>query len=256
VVGGVSKSRALAGDNRNNMLAILYQDESVVAVHKPPGLLVHKTGLDAHEQRFAVQMLRDQLGQKVWPVHRLDKGTSGVLLFALNSETASHLGQQFENNAVQKTYHAMVRGWPSQVGVIDHPLQRLNAQSQRVGEALPAITRFAVLQRFELPLADRGFERTRCALLELEPEAGRQHQLRRHCKHISHPIVGDATYGKGPLNRAVANLLGMQRLWLQAFSLGFAHPWTTERLNIQALPEPEWDLWLAHSSSAPSCISL
>jgi 23S rRNA-/tRNA-specific pseudouridylate synthase len=89
VVGGVSKSRALAGDNRNNMLAILYQDESVVAVHKPPGLLVHKTGLDAHEQRFALQMLRDQLGQKVWPVHRLDKGTSGVLLFALNSETAS-----------------------------------------------------------------------------------------------------------------------------------------------------------------------
>jgi tRNA pseudouridine65 synthase len=225
------------------MLTILYQDSSLVAVHKPPGLLVHKTGLDAGETRFAVQMLRDQLGQKVWPVHRLDKGTSGVLLFALSSEAAAALGQQFENAQVAKTYQAVVRGWPPEQGLIDHPLQRLDAQSLRVGEALPARTRYRVLQRYELPLPDRGFESTRCALLALKPETGRQHQLRRHCKHMSHPIMGDATYGKGPLNRTVARLLGVQRLWLLAQSLEFMHPITGQAVPVEAIDEPQWRLW-------------
>jgi tRNA pseudouridine65 synthase len=225
------------------MLTILYQDETLVAIHKPPGLLVHKTGLDAGETRFAVQMLRDQLGQKVWPVHRLDKGTSGVLLFALSSEAASALSQQFENAQVSKTYQALVRGWPPEQGVIDHPLQRLDAQSQRVGEGLPARTHYRVLQRYDLPLADRQFASTRCALLELQPETGRQHQLRRHCKHLSHPIMGDATYGKGPLNRAVADLWGLQRLWLCAQSLSLKHPQSGAVLTVQALQEPEWVQW-------------
>src|SRR6218665_95161 len=108
------------------MLRILHQDDKLVAVDKPPGLLVHRTGLDAGETQFALQLLRDQLGRPVWPAHRLDKGTSGVLLFALDAETARALGLAFEApDLVRKTYRAVVRGWPPAEGLIDHPLKRL-----------------------------------------------------------------------------------------------------------------------------------
>ncbi len=230
------------------MLEILYLDDYLAAVAKPPGLLVHRTGLDAGETRFALQMLREQLGRPVWPAHRLDKGTSGVLLFALDADTAGAVGQQFETgHAIRKTYQAMVRGWSEAEGVIDHPLRRLRddsrARSGAAGEAQPALTRYRTLGRVQLPLAQGRFESTRCALVELMPLTGRRHQLRRHLKHIAHPILGDATHGKGPLNRAVAGLLGLQRLWLHAKRLELEHPATGQRLRIEAAPGDEWDLW-------------
>lgn len=216
---------------------------------KPPGLLVHRTGLDAGETRFALQMLRDQLGRPVWPAHRLDKGTSGVLLFALNPETARLLGQAFESGqGLQKTYRAVVRGWPADEGLIDHPLKRMpdDMRTERM-EVQPAQSRFATLRRFELPLPhsqpQQGFASTRCAEVALEPLTGRRHQLRRHMKHIAHPIIGDATHGKGPLNRAVADLIGLQRLWLHAQSLELPHPVSGQRLRLASPLPSEWRLW-------------
>ena len=118
------------------MLEILYLDDYLAAVAKPPGLLVHRTGLDAGETRFALQMLRDQLGRPVWPAHRLDKGTSGVLLFALDAGTARALGRQFEaGDAITKTYQAMVRGWPAPEGLIDHPLRRMTDDLRQSGSS-------------------------------------------------------------------------------------------------------------------------
>ena len=227
------------------MLQILFRDDYLAAVHKPPGLLVHRTGLDAGETRFALQLLRDQLGQPVWPVHRLDKGTSGVLLFALDATTARTLGQAFEaGEGLRKTYQAVVRGWPAGEGLIDHPLKRMpdDMRTERE-EVQEAVTCFRTLERYELPLSQGGFATTRCALLELQPLTGRRHQLRRHCKHIAHPIIGDATHGKGPLNRAVAALLGEQRLWLHAAALSLTHPVTGTTLDIRAPAGPEWGLW-------------
>ena len=212
---------------------------------KPPGLLVHRTGLDAGETRFALQLLRDQLGRPVWPVHRLDKGTSGVLLFALNPETARLLGAAFESGqGLQKTYQAVVRGWPADAGLIDHALKRMpdDMRSERV-ETQAAQSRWVTLRCFELPLPQQGFASTRCAEVSLEPLTGRRHQLRRHMKHVAHPILGDATHGKGPLNRAVAELLGMQRLWLHATHLRLPHPVTGEGLDIASPMPPEWALW-------------
>ena len=226
-------------------MRILYQDEKLVAVDKPPGLLVHRTGLDAGETQFALQLLRDQLGRPVWPAHRLDKGTSGVLLFALDAETARALGQSFEApDRVHKTYRAVVRGWPPAEGLIDHPLKRLDddARAGRV-EVQEAQTRYHTLERYELPLAYGGFPATRCALVALEPLTGRRHQLRRHMKHIAHPIIGDATHGKGPLNRTVAELLGLQRLWLHALRLELIHPVRGTALSIHAQPGAEWGRW-------------
>ena len=231
------------------MLDILYLDDYLAAVTKPPGLLVHRTGLDAGETRFALQMLRDQLGRPVWPAHRLDKGTSGVLLFALNADTARLLGQAFESgDGLQKTYRALVRGWPADEGLIDHPLKRMpdDMRTERL-EVQPAQSRFATLRRFELPMphsqAQQGFASTRCAEVTLQPLTGRRHQLRRHMKHIAHPILGDATHGKGPLNRAVADLIGYQRLWLHAHTLTLPHPVSAEVLRLVSPLPTEWSLW-------------
>lgn len=237
-------------------LTLLFQDDHLVAVNKPAGLLVHRTGLDAGETRFALQMLRDRLGRPVWPAHRLDKGTSGVLLFALDAATASALGQRFEQGqALDKTYHAVVRGWPAPEGWIDHPLRRMaddRRASREDNNIQPAQTRWRTLAHHELPLPCGVFTSTRTALVELSPLTGRRHQLRRHMKHIAHPIIGDATHGKGPLNRALAGWLGVQRLWLHATELALPHPVTGEALRIRAPLGPEWATWAQWPAAAPN----
>lgn len=220
-------------------LPILYRDEHIVVIDKPPGLLVHRSEIDRHETRFAIQILRDQIGQRVWPAHRLDRGTSGVLLFALNSATASRLGQQFEKGSVDKRYWAIVRGFPAKHGSIDHPLSRQRDAYEFQGEAISteaqeALTRFRKLAEVELPVAVDRYPSSRYALLELEPVTGRRHQIRRHLKHISHPIIGDATYGKGRHNRFFAEQLGCQRLLLACVQLVFDHPVSGARLPIKA----------------------
>ncbi|MDG0831453.1 pseudouridine synthase [Roseateles saccharophilus] len=224
------------------MLPLLHADEHLVAIDKPPGLLVHRTQLAAREDEAALQLLRDQLGRPVWPVHRLDRGTSGVLLFALSPEVAALLGTMFEQGCMHKRYLALVRGWPHEdAGLIDHPLARDPEQPSAGQPMLDAQTRWHVLRRDEWPVAsDPRFPTTRVALLEAEPLQGRRHQIRRHLKHIAHPILGDATHGKGPLNRAVAAFLGTQRLWLHARELSLVHPVTGVPLQLQAPPDARW----------------
>jgi tRNA pseudouridine65 synthase len=230
------------------MLTILYADDVLTAIDKPPGLLVHRTGLDAGETRFALQLLRDQLNRPVWPAHRLDKGTSGVLLFALDAETARTLGLAFEaGEGLTKTYRAVVRGWPADAGLIAHPLRRLPDDMRHKREELQeAQTRFRTLERYELPIPHGRFPATRCALVEMEPLTGRRHQLRRHMKHLSHPIIGDATHGKGQVNRDLAALLGLQRLWLHAHTLTLRHPVSGAPVRIEAPLAPEWAMWRTH----------
>ena len=227
------------------MLDILYLDDYLAIVNKPPGWLVHRTPLDKGETRFVLQTLRDQIGQHVWPVHRLDKGTSGVLVFALSAEVAHTLGQRFESGeGLAKTYRAIVRGWPEAQGLIDHPLKRMpdDMRSERI-EAQDAQTRYQTLRRDELPVVQGAFTTLRWAEVALQPLTGRRHQLRRHMKHIAHPIIGDATHGKGPLNRAVADLIGLQRLWLHAQRLQLLHPVSGQQLCIDAPLPTEWALW-------------
>lgn len=218
-------------------LPVIYRDAWLVAVHKPSGLLVHRSDIDRHETRFAVQILREQLGQRVYPVHRLDKGTSGVLLFALQAEVAGLAGQQFERQEVDKRYLAVVRGWPEAEGVIDHPLARVvdaYAGIARDEVPQPAVTRYRRLATCELPHAVDRYPSSRYALLELDPQTGRRHQLRRHLKHISHPIIGDATYGKGRHNRLFQELFGSNRLLLASVAMRLRHPVTGEALDLQA----------------------
>ncbi|MCG2592427.1 pseudouridine synthase [Ramlibacter sp. XY19] len=199
------------------MLEVLYQDEDLVAIDKPAGLLVHPSALDAHEERTALQLLRNQLGERLWPLHRLDKATSGVLLFARNAEAARRWGMAYDAGEVRKAYLALVRGWPAERGEIDYPLAK-DPELPSEGQArLPAVTRYQRVATFEWPFAVDGRHPTsRYALVQVEPLTGRRHQIRRHFKHIAHPLVGDTTHGKGAHNRAVARHLGLDRLWLHA----------------------------------------
>lgn len=226
------------------MLDIIYRDEALVAVHKPPGLLVHRSDIDRHETRFAVQLLRDQIGRHVHPLHRLDKGTSGVLLFAFDAAGAREAGMQFERNEVAKRYLAIVRGWPPESGQIDHPLSRRFDEFGRKldpgqrAEALPALTAYRRLACVELPAAVDRYPTARYALMELQPRTGRQHQLRRHMKHIAHPVIGDATWGKGIHNRYFQQHFGCGRLLLACTGLRLRHPTNGRPLSLTAPPEP------------------
>lgn len=235
-------------------LTLIHQDAHLLAVHKPAGLLVHRTALDAQADDDLVTRLQRQIGAPVWPAHRLDKGTSGVLLLARDATTARLLGDTFaaasqgEAQHIEKRYLAVVRGWPAAVGEIDLPLARdpeLPSTGQR---QLPACTRWQVMQRLSLPLATApGHADTRLALVEVQPLTGRRHQIRRHFKALAHPLIGDATHGKGPLNRALTAHIGHARLWLHALQLSLPHPVTGVQLDLQAAPGAEWLVWSAWS---------
>jgi len=225
------------------MLEILYQDESMVAINKPSGLLVHRSPIDKHETRFAIQLTRDQIGQHVYPVHRLDKPTSGVLLFALSSEVAALLTKQFTEKTISKRYWAVVRGYIEDSGVIDYALQeQLDKMTDRLvsPDKAPqeAVTEYKCLGKSELPFPVGRYETARYSLVEMSPKTGRKHQLRRHMKHIFHPIVGDTSHGDGKQNTFLRDTLELSRLMLHAESLQLAHPVTGEPVHIQAgLPE-------------------
>lgn len=244
-------------------LPILYRDDAIVVVDKPSGLLVHRSPIDRHETRFAVQLLRDQLGRRVHPVHRLDKGTSGALAFALDADTARALGEQFAGKQVRKTYVAIVRGWPPASGVIDHPLDAVQDARAPAADSAPkpCRTAFRTLATVELPVRVDRYPTSRYALVELEPETGRRHQIRRHLAHLSHPIIGDSTYGKGRHNRLFAERFGVRRLLLACVRLEFAHPATGSFVRVEADPGPGFDVlrrqlpWTAAPPSAPAGLS-
>lgn len=218
---------------------VLYRDAFLIAIHKPSGLLVHRSEIDRRETRFALQEVRDQIGQRVHAIHRLDKGTSGILLFGLDADSARAVSRQFEAGTVDKRYLAVVRGWPQDEGEIDHPLSRQYDDYERqpdvIAPAQDALTRYRCLARVALPnQVDARYPESRYALLALDPVTGRKHQLRRHLKHIAHPIIGDATYGKGQHNRLFTQLFGSQRLLLACTQLRIQHPHSGAPLHIVA----------------------
>lgn len=227
-------------------LQLLYRDADLLVIVKPPGLLVHRTGLDAHETDTVVERLRVQLGNDMPPglglAHRLDKGTSGLLVLACHADAARALGAAFDAGLVAKRYVALVRGWPAEVTDLDHPLARDPELPSSGQIQLPARTLFRRLARVEWPFAvDARHPTSRYALVEANPLSGRRHQIRRHLKQLAHPIVGDSTHGKGAHNRAVADWLGVNRLWLHACVLELPHPADGRPMRFEAPPGPEWD---------------
>lgn len=227
------------------MLEIIYQDDYFVAVNKPAGMLVHRSWLDKHETQFVMQTLRDQIGQHVFPLHRLDRPTSGVLIFALSSEVASQVMPMFANHEMEKTYHAIVRGWIEEADRLDYPLKVeldkiADKHVSQDKEPQEAVTDYRPLAKVEIPHSTGKFPTTRYCLMEMKPLTGRKHQLRRHMAHLRHPIVGDTTHGDGKHNKLFREVYDSHRLLLHASSLTFTHPFSGQLLTIKASVDQTW----------------
>ena len=228
----------------NNLLEIIYQDDFLVAINKPHGLLVHRSPIAADASEFAIQLLRDQLGRKVFPTHRLDRKTSGVLLFALDEETNRSMQQLFMNQGVSKTYKALVRGFIPENGTIDYALTTEDGKTQ------DAVTHYERLETFELPIAFGKHATSRYSLAKLNPETGRMHQLRKHLAHIFYPIIGDRPHGCNKQNRFFLEQWQMNKMLLHAEEISFKHPVTLQVLSIRANFSKDFNLILQNFRSA------
>lgn len=219
----------------SDALPIVYQDDTLVAVRKPSGLLVHRTALARGETRFALQLLRDQLGRHVYPVHRLDRPTSGLLLFALDPDMARMLGEAFTAQRIRKCYLAVVRGVGPEHEWLDSPLREEDAKRPKAEmPAQPACTEVRRLDSVELPVRVDRYPQARYSLIEARPLSGRRHQIRRHLSGRGYPIIGDAKHGKGLHNRFFREQLACPRLLLAAVGMSFWHPERQATLHLDA----------------------
>ncbi|WP_420386437.1 pseudouridine synthase [Roseivirga sp.] len=210
------------------MLEILYQDKDLIAINKPHGLLVHRSPIATNTDTYAVQELRNQINQHVYPIHRLDRKTSGVLLFALNKELITGLMKQFEEHTVTKTYVAILRGYTADEGTIDYALTNDKGKTQE------AVTHYRTLKRTEIPVPFGKHETSRYSLVEARPETGRMHQLRKHFAHILHPIIGDRPHGCNKQNKLFLEKWEMGTMLLHGQHLSIKHPVTKESLSFKA----------------------
>lgn len=221
-------------------LRIIHRDDHITVIEKPAGFHVHPPQ-DGHRiapQWNTLGILRDQTGETVWPIHRLDRPTSGLLVFGRTPEAAGRMAELFRNREVQKTYYALVRGWPEPSRfTVDRPLSGKKPGSS----SRDAHTDFEVVGRLELPFVTQPqFATTRLALVRCAPHTGRFHQIRRHLSSTHHPLVGDAVHGDSKFNRAFRDHWGVEGLWLKAYRLEFTHPWNEQRLRLRSTWTGRW----------------
>lgn len=222
------------------MLEIIYEDEDLIAINKPHGLLVHRSSIARDADEFAIQLLRDQIGHKVYPVHRIDRKTSGILLFTKNREMNSRLQVMFMNNEIRKKYIAIVRGFTLEKGEIDYPLKNEN------GKLVEAKTNYRLIEKFEIDLPNGKHSTSRYSLIEVTPESGRMHQIRRHLAHIFHPIIGDRPHGCNKQNKLLLETFGLKEMLLHACELNFLHPRTRLNTTIKANASEVFSQILCH----------
>ncbi len=220
------------------MLDILYQDEYLIAINKPCGLLVHRTSIAEENEVFALQLLRDQVGRKLFPVHRIDRPTSGVLVFAFSSEVARQLNDQLTNGESHKKYVALVRGWFPEEMVCERQVKNDRGNLQ------DAITRFVPVKQLELPLATDRYPTARFSVVEAYPQTGRWHQIRQHLAQLRHYIINDRVHGDGKQNRIFTEQLDIREMFLHARSLRLQHPVLQTELTIEAPFSAHWNKFL------------
>jgi tRNA pseudouridine65 synthase len=221
-------------------LSLLYRDDNYIAVDKPAGMLVHRSWIAEEETVFLLQTLRDQIGQRVYPIHRLDRPTSGVILFALSSAAAHTMCQVFEQREIKKEYLAIVRGYTDECGHIDYPLREEPHKPEQ-----QAITDYRRLATVELPIPIGRYTTSRYSLLQVTPVTGRMRQIRKHFHHIFHPLIGDTSHGEGRHNRLFREQFDCHRLLLHAQRLTLPHPNNGALLTIEAPLPAEFALLFA-----------
>lgn len=216
------------------MLEIVYQDDHLIAINKPHGLLVHRSSIANDAKEFALQLLRDQVNRHVSPVHRLDRKTGGLLLFAFEKDVEIAMHQQFQAAEVKKKYLAVLRGHAPDQMDIDYPLAKENGTMQE------AFTSFITLKRAELNVPFGKFQTSRYSLVEASPTTGRMHQLRRHFAHIFYPIIADRKHGCNKQNKFFKEQWEMTTMLLHASELTFLHPVTKQEVHLKANVQAEF----------------
>jgi tRNA pseudouridine65 synthase len=218
-------------------IAIVYRDDYFIAVFKPAGLIIHRSKLTLPHEPVLMQAVRDQIGQFVYPVHRLDRPTAGLVLFGLNSQSAGRLGQLFIDRKIDKYYQAVVRGHVDEQFTIDRPLREKFGEEWDKGSTednpeQSATTHFNRIEDFFVPWPLGDFSSSRYSLLEIKPVTGRWHQIRRHLNHIAKPVIGDHRHGDHRHNQLMHEKTGVYRMLLSAVRVDFRHPYTHEMVTI------------------------
>ena len=227
------------------MIEILYQDEYIIAINKPNNTLVHHSAMSRNmdDEKSLVELLIDQLEQQFFPVHRLDRKTSGVLLFAKDKSCVKVFQEILTSDAAQKVYLGLVRGFIEASGKIDTPVKGRDANVHK-----EALTYYNCLKTFQLDIPVGKYPTSRYSLVELLPKTGRLHQLRIHMNKISHPLVGDPKYGDRFHNRMFVEKFNSDKLFLHAHKLNFIHPITNTLLSIEASLPEHWSSFMSSNN--------
>lgn len=235
-------------------MEILYSHPDYFAVHKPAGYFVHPPEISPYpvpRSKICIYVLKEHFGFPVFPVHRLDAPTSGVLLFANSRHATRELSALFRNQQIQKTYLAIARGWTESEGIINHPLEFDD------GSTLEAETHYKTLKQIELPYSvGKKYTTTRYSLVQVTPQTGRWHQIRRHFDRIAHPLIGDIDHGDTYHNRFFRDTLQLPGLFLLARELSFVCPFEKRQIHIQAPLDERWLKALEFFNTSPEQLEL
>ena len=215
-------------------LQVLFQDEHFAAVFKPAGMMVHRNEFD-RTGPAVVQAARRQFGRRVYPVHRLDRATSGVLILAFSPEACGALAKSFSERTVHKGYLTIVRGFSPDQGFIDKPIRQRETDITQTAQ-----TQFRTLAKAVWPLPIGDFAEARFSLVAVRPLTGRRHQIRRHLRGLNHPIIGDTRWGDGRHNRYFRTHFSSRQLLLTANELALCQPFSDEQIRICAPIDSEF----------------
>jgi len=217
-------------------IEIIFEDEFIIVVNKPNNFIIHESHYARNiRETTLLQFLEQQLGYPVYPAHRLDRKTSGVILLLKSKDNVSQFQELFNSKSIQKTYYAIVRGFSPDNGIIDSPVK-----NDDTGIYKEALTHYKSVNNIELNIPVHPYDNSRYSLIELKPQTGRMHQLRKHMNKINHPIVGDYKYGDRFHNRMFETEFECIYMFLHAYTLDFTHPITKIDLQLKADFPADW----------------
>ncbi|WP_299133690.1 pseudouridine synthase [uncultured Tenacibaculum sp.] len=218
-------------------LEVIYQDEYIVCVTKPNNVVVHHAhhSRNVSDEKSLLQLLDEQIKGKYYPIHRLDRKTSGIILLAKETKFVSKFQNLFTENLIQKTYYGIVRGHSPQSTIIDSPVKGRDSNVYKEAE-----TKLETIKQKILEIPVKPYDTSRYSLVKLTPKTGRLHQLRIHTNKISHPLIGDPKYGDKNHNMMFIENFDCDNLFLHAYSLEFIHPFLNKKFKLTSNFTENW----------------
>ncbi|WP_299104587.1 pseudouridine synthase [uncultured Tenacibaculum sp.] len=218
-------------------LEIIYEDDFIIGVSKPNNMLVHHSDYSKNvsEEASLIQLLYSQIGHKLYPLHRLDRKTSGIILLSKAPEFVAEFQQLFYNSKIEKIYYGLVRGYSPQELLINTPVKGRDSNVYKDAE-----THLETKESIEINIPVTPYNTARYSIVKLTPKTGRLHQLRIHMNKISFPLIGDPKYGDNNHNHMFKEKFDCNNLFLHAYSLEFTHPYTNKQVILKTPFPNHW----------------